>query len=118
MKILLLNNIPIISSIFIYMLLIILCLIQAYKNPLTPTISIHNIKIWFYKTVTLTETKKITRTSDLFKHYCSYVQITNNSHKDLILFGKMFKSFILEENIPLVYKKGTYAGYTNIKGLL
>lgn len=81
-------------------------------------ININTIKYWFYKKVSLTETNTVTRTSDLFKSYTKFINLTTPEKKDLILFGKLFKTFIKQENLPLLYKKGTYAGYTNIKSVL
>lgn len=82
------------------------------------TITKNTIKKWFNNNVILTQTNKITRTSDLFNNYKKYMNIKDSTKQDLVLFGKLFKAHIKEENLPLVYKKATYAGYTNIKSLL
>lgn len=98
-------------TILIYTTIIIKCLFT--KNKLI--ISKHHIKQWFDNNITLTETKKITRTSDLFNSYKRYLNVTETTKQDLVLFGKLFKNFVKEEGLPLEYKKTSYAGYNNIK---
>lgn len=99
----------------IYMTIIINCLLKKTEKI---KISKESIQVWFETNVILTETNKITRTSDLFNNYIKFMNITSSNKQDLVLFGKLFKSYIKEENLPLVYKKTSYAGYTNIKTIL
>lgn len=101
----------IILTILIYTIIIIKCLFT--KNKLI--ISKYYIKQWFDNNITLTQTKKITRTSDLFNSYKRYLSVAETNKQDLVLFGKLLKSFVKEEGLPLEYKKTSYAGYTNIK---
>lgn len=98
-------------TVLIYTTIIIKCLFT--KNKLI--ISKHYIKQWFDNNITLTQTKKITRTSDLFNSYKRYLNVTETNKQDLVLFGKLLKNFVKEEGLPLEYKKTSYAGYTNIK---
>jgi len=98
----------------LYTTLILSCIFTKIKLK----ISKDNIKQWFDSNITLTQTKKITRTADLFNSYKRYFNITNTTKQDLILFGKLFKKFVKEEGLPLEYKKNTHAGYTNIKTII
>lgn len=104
----------IITTLIIYTTLLIKYLIKEDKHIITK----ETIKVWFDNNVVLTETKKITRTSDLFNNYKKYMNVKDSTKQDLVLFGKLFKLYIKEENLPLVYKKASFAGYTNIKSLL
>lgn len=105
----------IIATIIIYLTILIKCILLKNKQT---NISKETIKAWFETNVILTETKKITRTSDLFNNYKKFMNIEYSTKQDLVLFGKILKSYIKEENLPLEYKKTSYAGYTNIKTLL
>lgn len=102
-------------NLIITLIIYIFVFINYLNHEIRYNLSKKSIKQWFYSSVTLTNTKKITRTSELFNSYKKYTNITRTTKQDLILFGKLFKAFIREENIPLVYKKSTYAGYTNIR---
>lgn len=100
-------------TILIYITLIIKTLLHTNKT----TINKETIKRWFDSCVTIIKTSKITRTSDLFISYQKYMNINKTTKQDLILFGRLFKTFIKEECIPVEYKKNTFAGYTNIKNI-
>lgn len=99
-------------TIIIYMTILIKCLL---KNTEKHKISKESIQIWFNTNVIITETNKITRTSDLFNNYKNFMNINNSTKQDLVLFGKLLKSYVKESNLPVEYKKTSFAGYTNIK---
>lgn len=102
------------TTIFIYITIFLQILFLQNNTIITKQL----IKFWFENNVVLTETNNITRTSDLFNNFCLFIRIKYTTKQDLILFGKLLKKYIKEHNIPLSYKKGRYAGYTNIKALI